>query len=70
VEKRELAICEELMELEPDAKWPLVTSVVLMVHLRKQGHAEYEDKITSYLDRLEEVDPYRKMYYRSMRLTC
>mmetsp|Transcript_38218 Transcript_38218/g.96145 ORF Transcript_38218/g.96145 Transcript_38218/m.96145 type:complete len:349 (+) Transcript_38218:588-1634(+) len=68
IEKRELEMCEELIELEPEAKWPLVTSVVLMVKLREKGFSEYEDRISVYLDKLEEVDPYRKMYYRSMRL--
>ncbi|XP_018495195.1 geranylgeranyl transferase type-2 subunit alpha [Galendromus occidentalis] len=60
----QLESTEQIIEMEPDSKWPLLTSVVLLhamkpdpCHLRKYR----------VLDKLKEVDPYRKNYYDDLK---
>lgn len=55
---------EQIIEMEPDSKWPLLTSVILLNALKPDPcHTrKYEA-----LDKLREVDPYRKSYYDDLK---
>ncbi|KAJ3008088.1 Rab geranylgeranyltransferase [Thoreauomyces humboldtii] len=59
----ELASVQELVDLEPDSKWALLTTVHIMKHLAR---SEDVDAIREALKRLEELDPDRKEYYRDL----
>ncbi|XP_011203903.2 geranylgeranyl transferase type-2 subunit alpha [Bactrocera dorsalis] len=59
----QLESCESLLEYEPDSKWTLLTSALLM---RAIGSQKYHDKSLKYLGKLEKVDILRENYYRDM----
>lgn len=50
--------------MEPNSKWPLLTTVLLMSAL---GDPEHLSETLSLMDKLAEVDPTRKNYYRDLR---
>lgn len=60
----QLESTEQIIEMEPDSKWPLLTSVILLNAMKPEPcHTrKYEA-----LDKLEEVDPYRKHYYDDLK---
>ncbi|KAL4540729.1 hypothetical protein Ndes2526B_g07564 [Nannochloris sp. 'desiccata'] len=67
------AMCKELLEIEPDAKWPLLTHTRLCQLLAELGTADADadaggdnldfDAVEAY-KKLEEMDPLRKGFYK------
>jgi hypothetical protein len=57
---REIGYIRELLELEPDAKWPLLALVFL---LKEKGDT---DEISTLLEKLMVVDPMRRGYYQHL----
>ncbi|KAK6099963.1 hypothetical protein MT418_001333 [Batrachochytrium dendrobatidis] len=62
--QEELSFIEQLSEIEPDSKWPLLTLVYIYEHVDSAKHAKSASKI---LNRLAEIDPLRTNYYRDWR---
>lgn len=62
--KRELEMCSELLQLEPDNKWCILTTLTLSQAVDPASHC---DKILDYFDRLIKKDPYRSGYYMDRR---
>lgn len=60
----ELDACRQLLEFEPDSKWTLLTSALLMQTIDR--HA-YEAETLHTLDELVELDYQRASYYRDLR---
>ncbi|KJE97250.1 geranylgeranyltransferase type II [Capsaspora owczarzaki ATCC 30864] len=60
----ELGAFRELLELEPDSKWAILTSLLLMHAIDMRAHRE---EILTSLDRLRAVDPCRRRYYNDLR---
>lgn len=60
----QLSSCNQLIELEPDSKWTLLTRIFLMICIDKW---KYEKDIKSGLEKLKEIDPLRKGYYSDLR---
>ncbi|XP_075145296.1 rab geranylgeranyltransferase subunit alpha [Haematobia irritans] len=61
--KMQLESCESLLEYEPDSKWCLLTSALLM---RSIDSLEYHDKSLEYLKKLQKVDQLRENYYKDL----
>ena len=59
--EEELGNCEQLLELEPESKWPHYTRALIMLALDSRHHHQ---EIVSCLERLQEVDPLRRRYYQ------
>lgn len=59
----QLESCKNLLEYEPDSKWALLTSALLMRAIDSQ---KYHDKSLEYLEKLQKVDILRENYYRDM----
>lgn len=57
----ELAACQELLSIEPEARYALQTKVQILIHLGR-GEEAYEA-----LDILEKIDPMRTGYYKHLR---
>jgi len=57
----ELTMCEELLQLESNSKWPLLTSTLLLIRLR--GDAQ---RVEEQLQTLSETDLPRQRYYQDM----
>ncbi|KAJ3125257.1 hypothetical protein HK100_010905 [Physocladia obscura] len=57
---RELKSIQELVELEPDSKWPLMSLVHI---LHEIGGDDADDKSIYLLEKLQKVDPDRVGYY-------
>eukprot|EP00824_Muranothrix_gubernata_P019649 TRINITY_DN3951_c0_g1_i1.p1 TRINITY_DN3951_c0_g1~~TRINITY_DN3951_c0_g1_i1.p1 ORF type:complete len:331 (-),score=40.51 TRINITY_DN3951_c0_g1_i1:17-898(-) len=63
--RAQLAVCDELLELESDdSKWALLMSVFI---LRSLG--DPEEWVNDMLERLKRVDPARKNYYADLMHT-
>ena len=62
--EEELGNCEQLLELEPESKWPHYTRALIMLALDSRHHHQ---EIVSCLERLQEVDPLRRRYYQDQR---
>ncbi|PXF43821.1 Geranylgeranyl transferase type-2 subunit alpha [Gracilariopsis chorda] len=60
----ELMACNELLEIEPEAKYALQTKAQLLLQLKRGMEAE------AVIDDLERMDPMRKGYYRYLRGQC
>ncbi|TPX64857.1 hypothetical protein SpCBS45565_g05600 [Spizellomyces sp. 'palustris'] len=56
--KNELQSIKELVDLEPESRWALVTLVHIMAKLQLQ-----KDDALKILEKLEDLDPYRREYY-------
>ncbi|CAI5459438.1 unnamed protein product [Closterium sp. Yama58-4] len=78
VVQREIDMCRELIDLEPDSKWALL-SLARLLSTRRQLHhllpnlpmqvrkdAEAREEVRSLLRRLVGIDPYHKEYYRDL----
>lgn len=63
VVQEQLNSCKELLQLEPDSKWTLITSVFLMRYLNLSEHFQ---NITDSISHLKSVDPYRNGYYSDL----
>ncbi|XP_023298556.2 geranylgeranyl transferase type-2 subunit alpha [Lucilia cuprina] len=61
--KSQLESCESLLEYEPDSKWCLLTSALLM---RAINSSEYHEKSLQNLKQLQLVDPLRENYYKDL----
>ncbi|XP_017476888.1 PREDICTED: geranylgeranyl transferase type-2 subunit alpha isoform X1 [Rhagoletis zephyria] len=59
----QLESCQSLLEYEPDSKWTLLTSALLMRAIDPQ---RYHDKSLQILATLQKVDALRKNYYLDM----
>jgi len=59
--KRELSVCEELLNVEPSCKWVLLTVALLLTALH-QG-----ERLAGIFSRLQEIDPMRVQYYVDMQ---
>lgn len=58
----ELAMCRDVHELEPDAKWPILTMVQLQKFLKKvDGTIDID--VEKHMVLLQEMDPMRKNVY-------
>ncbi|CAN8065476.1 unnamed protein product [Agarophyton chilense] len=57
----ELQACNELLDIEPEARYALQTKAQLLIQLKRPNEAE------AVLDDLERLDPMRKGYYRYLR---
>ena len=55
----ELAMCEELLDLEPECKWVLAAAAFLSRELGDAGG----EKHAALMEQLKHVDPLRKRYY-------
>uniref|UniRef100_A0A4W4E314 Geranylgeranyl transferase type-2 subunit alpha n=1 Tax=Electrophorus electricus TaxID=8005 RepID=A0A4W4E314_ELEEL len=59
----ELQSCGQLLELEPQNKWCLLTTILLMRALDPLGH---ERETLAHFQTLKEVDPMRSSYYSDL----
>ena len=60
----ELENCTQLIELEPDSKWPNYTKAMIMKTLDSK---KYFQEIIDTLDKLESIDKMRKNYYQDQK---
>jgi len=60
----ELDNCQQLLELEPDSKWPTFTLVMIMKTLDSQ---KYFNEILELFEKLAEIDFMRRNYYQDMK---
>lgn len=58
--KEQLSSCEELLEMEPDSKWTLLTSILLKKSIDLN---QYQNDIIRDINKLIEVDRLRQGYY-------
>jgi len=59
--RREIGYIRELLELEPDAKWPLLALVYLLKETKDTS------EVGGLLNKLIQVDPMRKGYYQHLK---
>ncbi|XP_054282622.1 geranylgeranyl transferase type-2 subunit alpha [Macrosteles quadrilineatus] len=59
-----LESCETLLQLEPDTKWPLLTSVLLMQAVDRKS---FKEQTLEYLDKLVKIDRLRANYYLDLK---
>jgi geranylgeranyl transferase type-2 subunit alpha len=67
---RELGVCKELLELEPDSKWPLLTVVRLLRRRMElsgsEERAAQQVEALKLLESLRKVDPKRQQMYTAL----
>lgn len=61
--KNQLESCKQLLELEPDSKWTLLTTALLM---RAIDRTAFHYKSIEYLNNLQTIDSMRKGYYEDL----
>ena len=66
---REVEMCEELLQLEPNCKWALLTVAFLLNGITLHGESVngYAEKVGDTFSRLTSLDPLRTTYYRDMQ---
>ena len=62
--EEELENCNQLIELEPDSKWPNYTKAMIMKTLDCK---KYLKEIIQTLERLESIDKMRRNYYKDQK---
>lgn len=62
--QQELDSCRLLLQEEPDNKWTMLTMVLLM---RALDPLKHEQETNLFLEKLVQVDGFRKGYYRDLR---
>ena len=62
--QEQLENCQQLLELEPDSKWPSYIKILLMQILDSQTH--HQDIISTF-DKLKDIDKMRKNYYEDQK---
>ncbi|XP_030562184.1 geranylgeranyl transferase type-2 subunit alpha [Drosophila novamexicana] len=62
----QLQSCLDLLEYEPDSKWTLLTSALLMRAIDVTG---YHEQSLAHLSKLEHVDALRRGYYKDLALS-
>ena len=62
--EEELENCNQLIELEPDSKWPNYTKAMIMKTLDCK---KYLKEIIQTLERLESIDKMRRNYYQDQK---
>jgi len=62
--QKELDMCKELLEVEPNSKWPTLTSVFFFL-LQQIGNPD-SNIINEHLKKLQQLDPYRFNYYHDL----
>ncbi|XP_046399460.1 geranylgeranyl transferase type-2 subunit alpha [Ischnura elegans] len=69
-----LQLCNQLLELEPESKWTLLTSVQLMRTLKKRDPGPnklmYQTKILEHLEKLKKIDSLRTGFYSDLYSDC
>ncbi|KAG8237542.1 hypothetical protein J437_LFUL017209 [Ladona fulva] len=72
--EEQLSLCTQLLDLEPDSRWALLTAVQLLRTLKmrqpKSKLKEYDEMVMEYLDKLIAIDPLRCGYYTDLRSDC
>lgn len=63
--KSQLNDCHELLQLEPDSKWTLLTSALLMRAINRKDK-DYHTKSLEHLRKLETIDYLRAGYYQDL----
>ena len=61
-------MCNELVEEEPDAKWCLITKVILLrvLHIRGDTVKNSKNICNDIFNKLIKLDPTRQGYYKDM----
>jgi len=59
--QQEVTMCENLLEIEPNCKWALLTKTLLQGKLNKSQPNEAD------LDHLQKIDPLRSQYYQYLK---
>jgi len=59
--ERELHMCQELLQIEPNSDWTILTSVFLMMRL-----GGYEEQVVKNLKLLVSIDPLRTNFYEDL----
>eukprot|EP00298_Acanthocystis_sp_HF-20_P019106 c22368_g1_i1.p1 GENE.c22368_g1_i1~~c22368_g1_i1.p1 ORF type:complete len:340 (-),score=113.75 c22368_g1_i1:28-1026(-) len=69
--RNELATCDELIGLEPDSKWPILTKVFLLLTLSGWNESDKSEisGLKDYLEKLKEIDSLRSAYYQDLVAT-
>eukprot|EP00954_Amorphochlora_amoebiformis_P012717 995385-Amorphochlora_amoeboformis.AAC.1 len=67
--QRELAMVEELIEIEPDCKWALLTVAMLIGGIKSRGKSDegFQEKLKGTFEELIKLDPFRQQYYLDMK---
>jgi geranylgeranyl transferase type-2 subunit alpha len=67
--RRELAVCQELLEEEPNCKYVILTTALMMhgLHACGQHVDNFEQEVLSMFQTLTSLDTYRKQYYEDVR---
>ena len=69
--KDELTMCEEVLELEPNSKWALLTSAVLIRALDAREPVDNQkERCHNIFDKLVCLDTDRKNYYIDVKTHC
>jgi len=66
--KREMSMVEELLEVEPECKWALLTLALLIEGLQMHGleSEDYKERTKKIFNDLKSLDPFRENYYLDM----
>ena len=62
--KEEMENCRQLLDLEPDSKWTMLTLALIAQSVDPEEHRE---EILSLYDKLQTVDAKRRRYYADQR---
>lgn len=62
--EKDLQNCRDLLDLEPDSKWTVLSMILVMRTLDLES---YRSDVIKNTTRLETIDPQRREYYRDLR---